>query len=241
MILASELSPIVVEAEEGEIFFGDDAAHSCGVPDETAVSGYTHVSPDTMCHSQSHVVVGHARGDDTAEQHCRAANKTGASACQVHKQPRRGLSIFFFFYFFKVLNWFFCILLNVFFFFFFFACDCQVNLLSHQLLQFIENSHILPDLQFFINNGTSNVSSIRLPTIYNFLPHFLNDPNSLRPAFVQSKGRQGVSMVLGVPTVKREVQSYLLATLKNLLDRMSPAETADTIIIVLVAEVNSQS
>lgn len=114
----------------------------------------------------------------------------------------------------------------------------EISLLSHQLLQLIENSHILPDLQLLINNGTSNITNIKLPSIYNFLPHFLNDPNSLRPAFVQSKGRSGVSMVLGVPTVKRETQSYLMATLRNLLDRMSVAETADTLIIVLVAEVS---
>ncbi|XP_032665148.1 alpha-1,3-mannosyl-glycoprotein 4-beta-N-acetylglucosaminyltransferase B isoform X3 [Odontomachus brunneus] len=112
----------------------------------------------------------------------------------------------------------------------------EINLLSHQLLQLIESNHILPDLQLLINNGTSNITSIKLPSIYNFLPHFLNDPNSLRPAFVQSKGKSGVSMVLGVPTVKREVQSYLMATLKNLLDRMNAAEIADTLIIVLVAE-----
>ena len=114
----------------------------------------------------------------------------------------------------------------------------EINLLSHQLLTLTENSHILPDLQFLINNGTSNITSIKLPSIYHFLPHFLSDSNSLRPAFLQSKGRNGVSMVLGVPTVKREVQSYLLATIKNLLDRMSPVETADTLIIVLVAEVS---
>ncbi|XP_066586726.1 alpha-1,3-mannosyl-glycoprotein 4-beta-N-acetylglucosaminyltransferase B [Prorops nasuta] len=112
----------------------------------------------------------------------------------------------------------------------------EINLLSHQLFQLIENNHILPDLQFLLNNNTSNITNIKLPSIYNFLPHFLNDPNSLRPAYIQSKGRSGVSMVLGVPTVKREVQSYLMATLKNLLDRMSPEETADTLIIVLVAE-----
>ncbi|XP_076622111.1 alpha-1,3-mannosyl-glycoprotein 4-beta-N-acetylglucosaminyltransferase a isoform X1 [Colletes latitarsis] len=112
----------------------------------------------------------------------------------------------------------------------------EINLLSHQLLQLIENNHILPDLQFLFNNATTNVTSIKLPSIYNFLPHFLNDPNSLRPAFIQSKGRTGISVVLGVPTVKREVQSYLMATLKNLLDRMNPVETADTLIIVLVAE-----
>lgn len=114
----------------------------------------------------------------------------------------------------------------------------EINLLSHQLLQLIESNHILPDFQLLINNGTSNATSIKLPSIYNFLPHFLNDPNSLRPAFVQSKGRSGVSMVLGVPTVKREVQTYLMATLKNLLDRMNVDEIADTLIIVFVAEVS---
>ncbi|XP_034938136.1 alpha-1,3-mannosyl-glycoprotein 4-beta-N-acetylglucosaminyltransferase A [Chelonus insularis] len=112
----------------------------------------------------------------------------------------------------------------------------EINLLSHQLLTMTENNHILPDLQFLFNNGTSNITNIKLPSIYNFLPHFLNDVNSLRPAFLQSKGRTGVSMVLGIPTVKREVQSYLLATLKNLLDSMTPEEAADTVIIVLVAE-----
>ncbi|XP_015121192.1 alpha-1,3-mannosyl-glycoprotein 4-beta-N-acetylglucosaminyltransferase B [Diachasma alloeum] len=112
----------------------------------------------------------------------------------------------------------------------------EINLLSHQLLLMTENSHVLPDLQFMMLNGTSNLTTIKLPTIYNFLPHFLNDPNSLRPAFLQSKGRTGVSMVLGVPTVKREVQSYLLATLKNLVDRMTPEEAMDTVIIVMVAE-----
>lgn len=121
------------------------------------------------------------------------------------------------------------------------ASQEEINVLSHQLLTLTENSHILPDLQIFLNNGTSNISSIRLPSIYNFFPHFLNDPNSLRPAFLQSKGRSGVSMILGVPTVKREVQSYLLNTLKNLLDRMTPAESSDTLIIVLVAEVNKYS
>lgn len=43
-------------------------------------------------------------------------------------------------------------------------------------------------------------------------------------------------MVLGVPTVKREVQTYLLATLRNLIDSMSEQELADTLIVVLIAE-----
>lgn len=112
-----------------------------------------------------------------------------------------------------------------------------IQLLSHQLMQLTESSRILPDLQFFINNGTSNITSIKLPSIYNFLPHLLNDPGSLRPAFVMGKGLAGVSVILGVPTVKREVQSYLLPTLKNLIDSMTSDEITDTLIIVFVAEV----
>ncbi|XP_046468429.1 alpha-1,3-mannosyl-glycoprotein 4-beta-N-acetylglucosaminyltransferase B [Neodiprion pinetum] len=112
----------------------------------------------------------------------------------------------------------------------------EINLLSHQLSQLLDSSHTLPDIQFLINNGSSNNTSIKLPSIYNFLPHLLYDANSLRPAFFQGKGRTGASVVLGVPTVKREVQSYLLTTLKNLIDFMSSSEAAETIIVVFVAE-----
>lgn len=114
----------------------------------------------------------------------------------------------------------------------------EVNMLSRQLSQLLDMSHMLPDIQFLINNGTSNNTSIKLPSIYNFLPHLLDDINSLRPAFFQGKGKVGASVVLGVPTVKRQVQSYLLATLKNLVDSMSEAEAAETIIVVLVAEID---
>lgn len=114
----------------------------------------------------------------------------------------------------------------------------EINILSHQLLSFTDNNHNIPDLQFLMPNTTTNITSIKLPSVYNFFPHILNDHNSLRPAFLQSKNRCGVSMVLGVPTVKRDVQNYLMSTLKNLLDRMTPDEASDTIIIVMVAEID---
>jgi alpha-1,3-mannosylglycoprotein beta-1,4-N-acetylglucosaminyltransferase A/B len=44
-------------------------------------------------------------------------------------------------------------------------------------------------------------------------------------------------VVLGIPTVKREVQSYLLATLQNLIDSMTDQEAADSLIVVFIAEV----
>ncbi|CAG0901513.1 unnamed protein product [Cyprideis torosa] len=80
---------------------------------------------------------------------------------------------------------------------------------------------------------------LRPPTIYQFLPHLLNSPNSLQPAFLFSKNRADVSVVLGIPTVRRQVQSYLVHTLENLIQNMNPAEREDTLIVVMIGEINA--
>lgn len=87
--------------------------------------------------------------------------------------------------------------------------------------------------------GINPPVTLRLPSSYNFLPHLLDDPNSLRLAYQMSKNRNGVSMVIGVPTVKREKQNYLMDTLQNLIDGMNTAEANDTLIVVFVAEVSA--
>lgn len=46
-----------------------------------------------------------------------------------------------------------------------------------------------------------------------------------------------VTMVLGIPTVKREKQSYLVSTLSSLLSSLTSSESKDLLIIVFVAEV----
>ncbi|XP_011494868.1 PREDICTED: alpha-1,3-mannosyl-glycoprotein 4-beta-N-acetylglucosaminyltransferase B [Ceratosolen solmsi marchali] len=114
----------------------------------------------------------------------------------------------------------------------------EIQFLTYKLVKMTEGIHLQPDIQIFINSSSYNITNIKLPSIYNFLPHLLNNPNSLHPAFIHSKGRSGVSIVLGIPTVKREIQSYLIATLRNLLSRMNPLETADTLIVVFIAEID---
>lgn len=47
-----------------------------------------------------------------------------------------------------------------------------------------------------------------------------------------------VSVVMGVPSVKREVHSYLTDTLASLMSELSPAEKDDCVIVVLIAEVS---
>lgn len=80
---------------------------------------------------------------------------------------------------------------------------------------------------------------IRLPTTYNYLPHLLDDPNSLRPALLKSRGRTDVNIVLGVPTVKREKQSYLIGTLNNLIENMNEEEQNETLIVVFIGETDA--
>jgi alpha-1,3-mannosylglycoprotein beta-1,4-N-acetylglucosaminyltransferase A/B len=85
--------------------------------------------------------------------------------------------------------------------------------------------------------GQNFTYDLSLPGIHNFLPHTSSHPDSLVPAFKLAKAsRSQVSMVLGIPTVKREHQSYLHVTLKSLLENMSEDEAADSLIIVFVAE-----
>lgn len=46
-----------------------------------------------------------------------------------------------------------------------------------------------------------------------------------------------VSLVFGIPTIKREKMSYLLDTLASLLDGMSQADKDDSVIVIFIGEV----
>ncbi|MEQ2272964.1 hypothetical protein XENORESO_018542, partial [Xenotaenia resolanae] len=72
--------------------------------------------------------------------------------------------------------------------------------------------------------------------IHLYLPHLREHPNSLVPHVALGKGRSGVTMVLGIPTVKREKQSYLTSTLSSLLSGLTSSESQDLLIIIFVAE-----
>ncbi|XP_013885430.1 alpha-1,3-mannosyl-glycoprotein 4-beta-N-acetylglucosaminyltransferase B isoform X2 [Austrofundulus limnaeus] len=82
--------------------------------------------------------------------------------------------------------------------------------------------------------------SFTQPNIYLYMPHLRQHPDSLRPNVVVGKGRRGVSIVFGIPTVKREKQSYLINTLNSLLSSLTAAQSHDLLIIVFVAETDSE-
>ncbi|XP_078142038.1 alpha-1,3-mannosyl-glycoprotein 4-beta-N-acetylglucosaminyltransferase A isoform X2 [Centroberyx gerrardi] len=50
----------------------------------------------------------------------------------------------------------------------------------------------------------ANRKPLQVPNIYHHLPHLLNNEGSLHPAVQVGLGRTGVSMVMGIPTVKRK-------------------------------------
>lgn len=46
------------------------------------------------------------------------------------------------------------------------------------------------------------------------MPHLMDDPNSLRPAYHMTGNREDVDFVIGIPTVRRDKENYLMITLK---------------------------
>ncbi|XP_065094899.1 alpha-1,3-mannosyl-glycoprotein 4-beta-N-acetylglucosaminyltransferase A isoform X2 [Ochlerotatus camptorhynchus] len=95
------------------------------------------------------------------------------------------------------------------------------------------------DSRSMIRNATASAklpANLKLPTAFHFLPHLLDDPASLRPGYLQTRNRQGVSIVLGIPTVKREKQSYLVETVDNLIANMDEEEQNDTMIVIFIGE-----
>ena len=104
---------------------------------------------------------------------------------------------------------------------------------------------------------------IQPPSMFHYLPHLKGKRDSLKPALKLSKDRFGgltqtrrnfvfsnvacillmytvffpVSVVIGIPTIKRERDSYLLQTLDSLLQNLNDEERDDVLVVVFIAEV----
>ncbi|CAN2388832.1 MGAT4 family member D [Pristimantis euphronides] len=100
-------------------------------------------------------------------------------------------------------------------------------------------NHTVEEIKWKMLNMTSKLP-MQFSNIYMFLPHLLGHEDSLQPNVHYGHGRTGVSIVIGIPTVKRDKQSYLMDTLRSLFSEMSAAEKEDCVVIVFIAEVNAQ-
>ncbi|XP_072771006.1 alpha-1,3-mannosyl-glycoprotein 4-beta-N-acetylglucosaminyltransferase B isoform X2 [Nerophis lumbriciformis] len=89
-------------------------------------------------------------------------------------------------------------------------------------------------------NVSSSKNFLQLPSVLHHLPHLIHREDSLQPAVHVGQGRTGVSIVMGVPSVKREVHSYLTDTLNSLMSQLSATEKDDCVIVVLIAEADHE-
>ncbi|KAF3693530.1 Alpha-1,3-mannosyl-glycoprotein 4-beta-N-acetylglucosaminyltransferase B [Channa argus] len=87
--------------------------------------------------------------------------------------------------------------------------------------------------------GDRGPQTILQPNIYLYMPHLIQHPDGLIPNVVLGQGRRGVSMVLGIPTVKRMKQSYLVNTVSSLLYGLTSPQSRDLLIIIFVAETDA--
>ncbi|XP_053922101.1 alpha-1,3-mannosyl-glycoprotein 4-beta-N-acetylglucosaminyltransferase-like protein MGAT4D isoform X2 [Cuculus canorus] len=77
-----------------------------------------------------------------------------------------------------------------------------------------------------------------LTNLYYYLPHLREYEDAIFPNVIFGQQRTGVSLVMGIPTVKREKQHYLMNTLHSLLYEVSEEQKNDCLIIIFVAEVD---
>ncbi|KAM6270135.1 alpha-1,3-mannosyl-glycoprotein 4-beta-N-acetylglucosaminyltransferase-like protein MGAT4D [Porphyrio hochstetteri] len=95
------------------------------------------------------------------------------------------------------------------------------------------------DMKWKLLNLTRKLS-MPLTNMYYYLPHLRENEDAVFPNVIFGQQRTGVSLVMGIPTVKREKQHYLLGTLHSLLYELPEAQKNDCVIIIFVAEVDAE-
>ena len=80
---------------------------------------------------------------------------------------------------------------------------------------------------------------INFPHIFESLPHLKSKQNHFKAKNVISKNKRDVSLVMGLSTIKRENITYLYRTLDTLFNGMNGQEKAQSLVVVLIAEVDS--
>ncbi|XP_032080278.1 LOW QUALITY PROTEIN: alpha-1,3-mannosyl-glycoprotein 4-beta-N-acetylglucosaminyltransferase-like protein MGAT4D [Thamnophis elegans] len=81
--------------------------------------------------------------------------------------------------------------------------------------------------------------SIHPETIYYYLPHLRKNEDAIYPKVITGQSRTGAFLVIGISSVRRKKESYLMNTLNSLFNGISKYWKKNCVIIVLIAEVNS--
>ncbi|CAF1311452.1 unnamed protein product [Rotaria sp. Silwood1] len=95
------------------------------------------------------------------------------------------------------------------------------------------------------NNNNNIIDSIKtnfhLPLSFSYLKHLTNKYDMLLPSFhrqtINKKFlRQNISFIIGIPTVKRDKQLYLIETIKSLIDNLNNEDIERILIVIFIAE-----
>ncbi|MEE6461481.1 hypothetical protein FKM82_001299 [Ascaphus truei] len=97
-------------------------------------------------------------------------------------------------------------------------------------------NHTVEEIKWRVLNMTSKLPT-QFSNIYMFLPHLLHHEDSLQPNLIYGQGRTGMYLVMAIPTVKRDKQSYLMDTLNSIFSELSAKEKEECVVIVFIAEV----
>ncbi|KAI8798623.1 alpha-1,3-mannosyl-glycoprotein 4-beta-N-acetylglucosaminyltransferase A, partial [Biomphalaria glabrata] len=84
--------------------------------------------------------------------------------------------------------------------------------------------------------GNDGWSVPRMPGLFAYLPHLTANKSLLLPEFKISKGRNNVTFVIGIPSIRRPIDVYLINTLQSLIQGMNETEKTETVLIVCITE-----
>lgn len=117
------------------------------------------------------------------------------------------------------------------------SCQHHFNIQNRSLTS---NSTII-DETISDNNVYSLTNGFHLPPTFSYLKHLQNKHDMLSPSFRRQTTnknylRTNVSFIIGIPTVKRDKQSYLIETIKSLIDNLNNDDIERLLIVIFIAE-----
>ena len=120
------------------------------------------------------------------------------------------------------------------------SCQRRLSTNNHSLSLMNSNSTTI-DETINDNNVYSLTNGFHLPSSFSYLKHLQNKHDMLSPSFRRQTTninflRTNVSFIIGIPTVKRDKQSYLIETIKSLIDNLNNDDIERLLIVIFIAE-----
>ena len=122
------------------------------------------------------------------------------------------------------------------------ACQHRSNALNQTYTSSNANNHTIIDESLNNDNAVYSLNNgFHLPSSFSYLKHLHNKHDMLSPSFRRQTTnvnflRRNTSFVIGIPTVKRDKQSYLVETIKSLIDNLNHQDIERLLLVIFIAE-----